>query len=565
MKSKPKESPVCAEMRGARRSGCNALTLDQAFRKGVRRSPGEPPRAIERSLGFFVAAVTLVSLLFASPALARVTASEWTGFRGPNGDGSVSSGASSAATQLALRWKRSLGSAYSGIAVAGNVLVTAAARGDQDVVIGLSTVTGDELWSVPLGEAFLGRGGSLDGAISSPAISDGVAYALGPRGRLVAVEVASGKMLWPAEVATQNTDPPYYGLGTSPLVIGDLVLLQVGGGEGEVMAIERRSGQIAWRSAPGEVFAQSPRVRESGGEKQLIFASNTRLGGLDPEEGTLLWQWPFQAQSAFVLSSSPLVLDDGRIFFTPGDDRAVLLQPPAVGAAPSNGVVPEATVVWEGNLLNRTYSPSTVVGDALVGFTSRFLGAFSIDTGQLLWRTRKPGDGFLIAVDDQIVVITKDGILHLGNVTAQGYSDVASQQLFQEVVWTTPSYAGDAIYVRSMTEIARVDLVREGSPTRITDRGSAHGVERPLPAALRGLLEGDFAQLSDRVDSYLAGIDQTPVLKDGKALFLWRGEARDVGIAGDFLGMRAEAALERIAGTDLWWYETPVEPALEYG
>ncbi len=457
------------------------------------------------------------------------------------------------------------------------------------MLLALRTSDGGEAWVVPLDKAMIGHGGSLDGVIASPAISDGTAYAISPGGIALAVELATGKERWRLNLGqgdSEPIEPPYYGFASSPLVVDDLVLFQIGGEAGVVTALERDSGKVAWRAFPGPIDSQSPKLIEVNGRKQVVFASNEWVGGLDPEEGTVLWRWPFEGRSAFVLSTSPMAVGDSRIFFTPSDDYSVVLQPPtgstasaAATASSDSGVdFPAPEVVWQGNALTKTYSPATVVGDTLVGYTSRLLSAYSADTGERLWRSRAPGDGFLIAVDEQLVVITKSGSLHLANIDG-GWSEVATSELFENIVWTTPSYSQslDAVFVRSMTEIARVDLVRSGvndgvaTPVRISDAavgaggdgGTASAGQGDLPPQLAALLAADVQTTADRVTAFLAA-NETPIIDGKRALFLWRGDATDVGIAGDFLGMRREEPLQRLAGTDLWWFQAEVEARLQY-
>jgi hypothetical protein len=43
-------------------------------------------------------------------------------------------------------------------------------------------------------------------------------------------------------------------------------------------------------------------------------------------------------------------------------------------------------------------------------------------------------------------------------------------------------------------------------------------------------------------------------------VFLYRGPVKDVGIAGDLLGIRREDPMIRVPGTDLFYYEARVEP-----
>ena len=86
-----------------------------------------------------------------------------------------------------------------------------------------------------------------------------------------------------------------------------------------------------------------------------------------------------------------------------------------------------------------------------------------------MWRSCPPGDGFLVLVDNHLVLLTKDGSLHVIKATPAQYAEVASIQLFDDVVWTPPSFADGHVYARSQSELARVDVL---SMARLTDAGT---------------------------------------------------------------------------------------------
>ncbi len=63
------------------------------------------------------------------------------------------------------------------------------------------------------------------------------------------------------------------------------------------------------------------------------------------------------------------------------------------------------------------------------------------------------------------------------------------------------------------------------------------------------------------VDQFLASVKDGPLVDPpDRVVFLYRGEAKDVGIATDLIGVRREDPLHRVPGTDLFFYEAQVEP-----
>ncbi len=493
-------------------------------------------------------------------------AQTWNGFRGPNGDGSIETSEATAPSDLRVRWKIPLGSGYSGVSVAEGLAVTMDTDGESDRLIAFHTSTGTEAWKIVVAPNYQGHDGSVDGPVSTPAISEGRVFALDPGGRFLAVDLETGDILWERDLsADRNADDPYYGFGSSPLVFGDTVLVQVGGSHGALMAMRAVDGRVLWSDGEGVIDEQSPKRLSVDGFEQIVYATNESLRGVDPGSGRLLWEWEHDGGNAAFGSNttSPLPLPDGRIHFTATNDEGVLLRVPRDSsevAAP----VPAPEELWRSKAMSRTYSPPTHWRGDLYGFTARLMTSWDLETGQMNWRSRDPGDGFATLVDGHLIVATKSGSLHLAPASEQGWQEIAAVELFDELVWTPPTYADGAIWARSIGAMARVDLIRGPSDPTLTstDRGDS---ESPVLAkelvALRASVDA-AADIVATVDEWIAEHDW-PVVDGDRVLFVWRGEADDVGITGDFLGVRVEQPLSRVEGTDLWWYETRIDPRVQ--
>lgn len=501
---------------------------------------------------FMTLTVRTLSLSAILLAAASTGADSWPGFRGPNSTGAVRAAlpAGDGPLALELAWKRPLGSGYSGISIAAGKLVTAFQEGESDYLAALHPETGEEIWRFALSTAYKGIDGSHDGPISTPAIANGRVFALGRDGLLAALDLATGEAIWTVHLVEDlGSEAPYYGFGSSPAVVGDTLVLQIGGEAGSVAGFDVATGAVRWRAVEDEIDAQSPIVVDRGDSRQVLALGGDRLVGLDPADGTVLWQLEHEGEPGGMgaMTSSPLPLEGGGIFVKYEDETSGLFE---IGEVDGRRT---ASRVREIKGMTRSYSPPTVVGDHLYGFTARLLSAVDPATGELLWRTREVGDGFVIAVDDQLVVIQKTGSLHVGAVSPEGWTEAARVHLFDDLAWTPPSYADGAVYVRSLGEIARVDVTRGGS-------ASVTAEEIALPAALTGLAAAvqSAADPAAVVDEFLEG-RSLPIIDGESVTFLWRGEAEDVAIAGDMIGMRREEPMRRLDGTDLWWWETRID------
>src|SRR5688572_26122532 len=177
----------------------------------------------------------LVVALTATPAIVAAATTDWPAFRGNRGDGAAAAGILDPAKGLEVVWKRPIGSGYSAISTAGGVGVTMAVDGEHDVVLAFDLATGKDRWKHQLAPFYKGHDGSDDGPIATPAIAGDRVFALGPRGHLVALNLADGAVAWSRTLGESDSRLPVYGHAASTVVVDDLVLVLSGGAAGKTL------------------------------------------------------------------------------------------------------------------------------------------------------------------------------------------------------------------------------------------------------------------------------------------------------------------------------------------
>lgn len=505
--------------------------------------------------------LSLLCLVLTTPGAASWAASsethDWPVFRGPAGDGvapadGVFDGESSG---LGVAWKTALGSGYSGVSVASGTAVTMFARNGSDWAVAFDAESGEELWRVEIGATYKGHDGSHDGPISTPVLHDGAVYALGPLGHLVALDLASGEVLWQTHLPQEHqAEEPYYGFSTSPLIQDGVLVLEVAREEGTALAgFDPKTGERLWTAGDGDVAYQSPMPITVAGRRQVLATGNEKLFGLDPKTGSILWEHPHGGDRSAMGTQTlnPVPAGDGRLLLMHQGDLSKMVR---LVPGEDGGVTVED--VWEGRSLRRSYNVPVYHDGYFYGYSGGFLTAVAADTGKSVWKSRQPGDGFVSLVDGHLVIVTKRGDLAVARATPEGYEEVANLPLFDGVAWTPPSFAGGKIYARSHDAVAAVSVGKTGGVTRLAERDTV-----PPPAPLTGLLERlegatDKAELVDRfVEEH-----GSPVIDGDRVAFLYRGEAQDVAYKGDLIGDRVEYAMTRVPGTDLFYYVGRLEP-----
>ena len=518
----------------------------------------------------YVSTFAGLALLAGLTASAAMAGTPWPGLRGPNHDGSVDAKLFEGDTaSLEVAWKVDLGSGYSSVVVSGPRVVTLFADGDTDYIGAFDTESGKELWRYGFSETYPGHDGSHDGPISTPWVEGDKVYGLGPYGQLFALDVTTGKELWATDLSKDYEAPkPHYGFTSSPVVVGDVLVVQVGGGEGKSVAgFNVADGEMLWTLGDDAINYQSPVAVELAGQLQVLSAGPTTLIGIEPKSGELLWSYEHGGDPSAMGGSSlvPLPAGDDRIFLANKTDASSMVQ------VKKSGDGFEVSELWSNNTIRSSYVLPVVHDGYVYGISGRILTCVDAATGERKWRSRAPGDGFPTRVGDHLVIITKPGSLHVVDASPEGFNEVASVDLFEDHSWSAVAYADGHLYARSMAHLARIDV--QGSAPEVVAEGDGEG--DGSAAWIGGTAFGAFLAKVDGADDKKAAVDafleaqsSFPIIEPSGAVhFVYRGEAEDVGIVGDMIGYRREDPMNRVAGTDLFYYSMMLEPnaAVDYG
>ncbi|MEQ1893896.1 MAG: PQQ-binding-like beta-propeller repeat protein, partial [Planctomycetota bacterium] len=489
-----------------------------------------------------------------------LAAQDWPHWRGPNFDDSTSGGGVfDKPFELRVRWRAEVGSGYAGIAVLGKTAVTLGARDGSDEVVALDVASGAVRWRQRLGPAFAGQDGAEDGPCATPTLHGDEVYAFAPRGELVALTLAEGKVRWKVDlVARHGAKMPHWGFTSAPLVSGELVIVAAGGEGATLVGLERATGATRWAVGNDAVHYPSPILARIGGEELVVFGGNSFLFGIDPASGAVRWRVAHGASEFFQQILQPLVLGEGDFLLE--NKRLSAARMVLAGSGPGA----ELETLWNSRHLSSNYNTTVAHDGLLFGHDGELLVCLDAESGELLWRSRPPGDGWVVGVDGWLVLLSKAGSLHCAPAVAEGYEERASLKLFERLCWTPPSFAHGAVFARDSSGAA---TCVEIAPAR--ERPTPAAAARRAPPALFAALEREVAAADDPadvVDEFLAAQGSFPIVEGERtAHFVWRGEAQDVELVGDVLGDTEKHALERVPGTDLFWASFELEPDARVG
>ncbi len=500
--------------------------------------------------------------LLAPVALRGAEGAQWPHFAGPDRDFRAA-GLPQSGRKLVLRtlWRQRIGSGYSQVVVADSHLYAMFSDGTDDVITALDRVTGEELWRYRIAATWRGHLGSEDGPISTPAIAGEQAVGLGPRGHLFALDRRSGVRKWQIDLpAVHGAVRPLYGFATSPLIHHDRVVVQIGGGAGRsVAAFDAETGKLLWTSGSEPVGYQSPTLLTLLAERQLISVNETHLRALVPESGEALWEHRYLAQG-----------DGGGPLPIPSGDGRFLLntQAGAIHYQLTRGNQGyRLRELWSSDQVKFTYAIPVYRDGYFYGYSGSFLTSLAAASGERVWRSRSPGRGSLLLLGDLLVVWDVKGRLTVIEASPEGYRELASAQILDLGSVTNPSFADGKIFVRNLSDVATVEILASDPGPRVEE--TVAEVSEPAGKSWFAALLRQLAETPDKtrlVDEFFAGRSQFPIIKGGgnEVHFIYRGEARDVGVYLGYVFRGDSDPMQRVTGTDLWYRTYTLDPGARY-
>ena len=346
-------------------------------------------------------------------------------------------------------WRRAIGTGYSGIVVSRNQLYTLDQNGDERL-LAMSAENGREIWFLSFGGGFSNSQG--DGPRGTPAADGELVFAVSGSGTLVAADRSTGRQVWKHDLPREfHSSSPNWGFATSPLVRGDLVLVEPGGqGGGSLAAFQKRDGELVWSSHSDPAGYSSPLAVEFEGQRQILFFTARHLLSVTPEQGRVLWQVSWTT-SHDVNAATPIWIPPDRVFISSDYDGG--------GAVFEMGASGTPRQVWKNRKMRNHFSTSVYLNGFLYGFDNATLKCIDASDGSMKWRARGLGRGSLISADGMLIVLGERGQLALVEATPEAYNELSRAQVLRGKCWTSPTLAHGKLYLRNQEEIVCLDLL----------------------------------------------------------------------------------------------------------
>ncbi len=397
----------------------------------------------------------IVGFLIALPALAQ----DWPDFRGPRRDGvypGTIAGTMPEGGPEAL-WQREVGDGFSNPVVANGRLILFHRRGSSEVIEALDAATGEAIWKHEYATSYRDDFGFDPGPRASPVVAGGQVYTFGAQGVLTCLSFATGKPIWQVKANEQyGVRKGFFGAATTPLVDGNRLFLNLGGGDGAgVVAFDKDTGKLLWKATDEQASYSSPVMTEVGGKRRLVVFTREGVAVLEPADGEIVYQRRWRARSnASVNAAMPVVEGQTMLFTASYGTGALALE---IGGD-------EPTELWSGEDALASHYATPVAKDGVVyGYHGRqeygqSFRAVELRTGKVLWSQDGFGAGTVTLAGDILVLLRESGELVLARASPRRFETLGRAQILPGTVRAYPALANGRLYARDENRLVCVRL-----------------------------------------------------------------------------------------------------------
>ena len=385
---------------------------------------------------------------------------DWPGFHGPDRDNK------SKDTGLLKKWPKGgperlwlakgIGEGYSTVSiVGGKIFTTGSVKGE--CVITAFDMDGKKVWTRNNGKAWKG---DYPGTRSTPTISkDGLLYHYSGYGRLVCCKTEDGRTVWSMDALRKfGGRNMYWGLSESPLIIDDMVICTVGGVKTGMIALNRKTGELIWKSKgfrgdrPGYGSAI---LVDYKGLRQIVIPTSKSIVSVRASDGKTLWQ--FSHKVMYDENITTALFQDGCLIVAGSIRKGTTCLKLHV-----TGKTSKVSPKWVTKILDNKQGGMVLVNDRLYGFSETLVKSkpwmcLNFKDGKVVFADNpvktsyKYGNGSLTWADGMFYLFSDDGHLALAKAGDSGY-DITGEIFLKDPgkrpTWAHPVVHGGRLYIR---------------------------------------------------------------------------------------------------------------------
>jgi outer membrane protein assembly factor BamB len=413
---------------------------------------------------------------------------DWPAFLGPTGD-SVSPETGLVVSKLKdgprLVWQRPVGEGYAMPSISrGRTFIFDRVR-NRARLTACQSETGEELWKFEYPTNYRDYFNYSNGPRCCPVVDGGRVYTFGAEGMLHCIRAVDGKPLWRLDTRAKfSVVQNFFGVGSTPVVEGDLLLVQVGGsppggddvpfmelkGNGSgLVAFDKFTGEVRYRASDELAGYAGPVLRTIAGRRWCLLFARGGLVGMDPASGAVDFHFPWRARILeSVNAANPVVVGDRVLISETYGPGSALVR---IRPGQCEPIWTDADKGRKKSLQCHWNTPIAVDGYVYASSgrhtNEAELRCIELETGKVMWSQPGLTRASLMLVDGHLACLGEDGALRLLRVNPKRYEEAASwsprgangEPLLQYPCWAAPALAHGLLYVRGRGRVACLELI----------------------------------------------------------------------------------------------------------
>jgi outer membrane protein assembly factor BamB len=426
----------------------------------------------------------------------RKGGSDWPRFLGPLGTSvSAEKGILTAWPPDGPRivWTRTIGIGYSMPAVSRGRLFLFHRDRNRAWLHCCNAETGKQLWAFAYPTDYKDLYNYNGGPRCCPVVDGDRVYAFGVEGMLHCLRASDGEVLWKVDTQTEfGVVQNFFGVGSTPVVEGDLLLVQVGGsprgsddvpfesvkGNGSgLVAFDKYTGKVRYKVSNDLASYSSPVVTTIDKRRWCLLFARGGLLGLEPATGKIDFHFPWRASTLESVNASNPVVVRNRVLISECYQLGSALLEVRPGGCKE--VWTDRSKGRRKSLMCHWMTPIHVDG-YVYGSSGRHaneaeLRCVELATGKVMWRQPGLYRSSLLLADGHFVCLSEDGELRLLKVNPRRYEEVSAvvlrrqgpdgraipgaPPLLREPCWAAPILSHGLLYVRGQGRLVCLDLI----------------------------------------------------------------------------------------------------------
>lgn len=393
----------------------------------------------------------LLSVVVFMLSLGNICAQDWPQYLGPNRNGTSSQTGILRTWPVngpEVLWVTDVGIGYGGPVVKDGKVYLLDRNGEVgDIMRCFDFSNGKELWRF----SYDAPGSVMfPGSRSVPAVDGNKVYSCSQNGDLYCIDINTHKPVWKKNIWTDfgGGDIPIWAVAQCPLVYGDLLIVASMAPEAGVVAYNKLTGDIAWKTPNlGNETYVSPAIVKIDGQDHIVMVTSStnpfghpelaktkgNIVGIEPHTGKVLWE--YKEWECHISVPSAVDAGNNKVLVVGGYELGTVMIEVKKQADGSYGVT---ELFKHNNFGDHTKPPILYNGYFYAQFStnSRRDGLVCMNmNGEIMWKTaRTPlfDKGSMILADGLILATDGKKTLYLIEPDPSGFKPLASAELLNE-------------------------------------------------------------------------------------------------------------------------------------